>query len=292
MLGFLLVNKPAGISSHDAIYAVRRKLQVKRVGHAGTLDPLASGLLVVAVGPATRYLQYLALEPKVYEATVLFGLATTTYDSEGESLGTPCPPPLNLKQEIEKVIPQYLGLIEQTPPQFSAIKIKGQPAYKYARAGETVEIASRKVLIEKIKLLDLDGDACTIEVTCSGGTYIRTLAHDFGVTLGCGAHLTALKRTQIGSYQLANAVELDAITPDDLITMQAGLAHLQSRPLHLNEAQLIQTGQKVANPDAIQDGIKVVLVNKDGNFIGIGRVEQEWIYPECILPNSVASSHL
>lgn len=284
MLGIALVDKPVGISSHDAIYALRRRFQIKRIGHAGTLDPLAQGLLVVAVGPATRFLQYLFLEPKVYTAQVKFGFGTTTYDAEGEPLGAFQTPPADLKSAINAEIPSFTGLIEQVPPIYSAIKINGQPAYKSARAGMDLELQSRRVFIEKISLLDCGDSECRLEVICSGGTYIRSFAHDLGRKLGCGAHLIGLIRTQIGPYRLADAQALDSIAVENLIPLTEALSHLPSLDLEPDLEKKVQVGQKISSNDAIEDQSKVVLKSKDGNFIGIGRQECGELHPECILP--------
>lgn len=284
MLGIALVNKPVGISSHDAIYALRRKLQIKRIGHAGTLDPLAQGLLVVAIGPATRFLQFLSLEPKTYVAQIKFGYATTTYDAEGEPALPAGDIPNNLPCLIQEHLGQMSGLIDQVPPAYSAIKINGQPAYKAARAGVAVELKSRRVFIEETKLLACDQNECRLEVICSGGTYIRSYAHDLGVRLGCGAHLGGLTRTKIGHYTLQEAHDLGEITSDDLIPLPAALTHLPHIILDLPSEKKVRMGQMISDSSAIPSPSKVVLMSEQGDFIGIGQWTGGAIQPECILP--------
>src|SRR5476649_403009 len=182
MFGILLIDKPLGGTSHDVVNHIRRRFGTRRVGHAGTLDPLGTGLLVVAVGPATRFLQYLPLEPKVYIAEVAFGHSTPTYDAEGE-LSEARPVPENLAEAIDSKLPAFRGLIQQLPPMYSAIKVGGKPLYKFAREGKEQVRESRTVHIDTFEILSIEGDKATARISCSGGTYIRSLANDLGEAL-------------------------------------------------------------------------------------------------------------
>lgn len=218
--GVLLIDKPSGCTSHDVVDRVRRKLGMKRVGHAGTLDPLATGLLVILVGKATKLSQYLMSLGKVYEGTLKLGETTDSQDSDGELQETKEVPQLS-QDIVSDVMKSFLGDQFQTPPMFSAKKIKGVPLYKLARKGETVEREPRFIRISSFDLLSFDSPFLTFRVACTKGTYVRTIAHDFGQKLGCGAHLTMLRRTKTDRFDIQ-----DAITLDDLETL---------RPLELKQ---------------------------------------------------------
>lgn len=213
--GVLIVDKPQGVTSHDVVAAVRHALHTKRVGHAGTLDPMATGMLVIGVGQATKLLQYIVDHTKTYGATIRFGQRTTTDDADGEVLasedaGASLP---TLEQIRARVESAYLGAIEQTPNTFSAIKVNGKRAYDLARAGESVHLASRPVTIHAFNVIDgtrntaPNGEAVfdvNVRVTCSAGTYIRALGRDLGEDFGCGAHLTRLRRLAVGEFRADN----------------------------------------------------------------------------------------
>jgi tRNA pseudouridine55 synthase len=204
--GLLLLDKPSGPTSHDMVYAVRRGAGEKRVGHAGTLDPLATGLLVMCVGPATRLSEYLAGKDKRYTAIVRLGQATTTYDAQGEVTSESAALPG--REAVEAALGEFRGPLMQTPPAYSAIKRGGQKAYELARRGEAVSLEPRPVTILQLSLSDWQPPDCGLEVHCSAGTYIRSLAHDLGQRLGCGAHLRALRRTHSGDLDVREAVTL------------------------------------------------------------------------------------
>lgn len=206
MFGFINIYKSKGITSHDVISFLRKKLKIKRIGHAGTLDPLAEGVLPVAIGNATRLLEYLQ-DGKEYEATVKFGESTTTYDCEGE---------VTFKSdkvvslfELENALENFKGEIFQAPPMYSAIKKNGKRLYEYAREGKTIEVEPRKVFIEKLDLISFENNVAVIRVKCSKGTYIRSIAHDLGEVLKCGAHLIKLVRTCVGDFDIKSAVMLE-----------------------------------------------------------------------------------
>lgn len=210
MFGFLNVYKPKGMTSHDVVSVIRRATKIKQVGHTGTLDPFATGVLPICVGKATRLIEYLE-DDKEYIATVQFGMETTTYDLEGEIVRT-----YNkklAKSDIVLALKDFEGEIEQLPPIYSAIKVNGKKLYDYARQGQEVEIKPRKVVISKIELLDFNEELqqARIIIACSKGTYIRSVAYDLGRNLDCGGYLIALERIKAGSFAVANSISLDTI---------------------------------------------------------------------------------
>jgi len=210
MNGIILVDKPRDCTSHDVVLELRRILAEPRVGHCGTLDPMATGLLVAALGKATRLFPFLSGEDKTYRGRIRLGLATDTYDAQGNPLGeehTDIPP----EEDIRLAMARYRGTIPQLPPAFSAKKYKGQPLYKRARAGNETVRTARPVTIHRFVLLGYDPPEAEIEVVCSSGTYIRSLAHDLGRDLGCGGHLSELRRTASGGFKVEDALTLDRI---------------------------------------------------------------------------------
>jgi tRNA pseudouridine55 synthase len=204
--GLLIVDKPIGPTSHHVVNLVRRGTGIRKVGHAGTLDPRASGVLVLCLGSATRLSEYLSTSAKRYEAVVRFGMSTKTFDSDGEIVRQTDKSPTI--QEIQGILPRFRGEIQQTPPPFSAIKIQGQKAYELARRGEDVELEPRTVHIFELKVVSYEPPDLSVSVDCSAGTYIRSLAHELGEALEAGAHLAALRRTRAGPFSLRDAVPL------------------------------------------------------------------------------------
>lgn len=282
MLGILLVDKPIGLTSHDVVSRARRVFSTKRVGHAGTLDPQATGLLVLAVGPATRFLQYLPLEPKEYLGTITFGVTTNSFDAEGEITDTQ-PVPANLEELIQEHLPKFRGGISQLPPMFSAVKKAGKPLYTYARKGEEVERAERRVVIDTYDIVKIDGPHVDVRIICSGGTYVRSLAHDLGQAVGCGAHLSALRRTRIGKFSVEEARVIDDFGPEDLWSLDQALP--PTPVVKLNEGQLrhIQHGQP-ARLRETPSYTHVALADPDGMVVGVGRVHGELVHPEIVIP--------
>ncbi len=219
--GLLLIDKPQGLTSHDVVARARRALNTRKVGHAGTLDPMATGLLTLGAGPATRLLTYLVGLDKTYETTMRLGAATTTDDAEGEIVSTADPALVAAvtDEQLAAGIRALTGVIDQRPSSVSAIKVDGQRAYDRVRAGETVELASRRVTISAFEVLAVrrtesaDGAAIEVDarIDCSSGTYIRALARDLGAGLGIGGHLTALRRTRVGPFEVSDAVSLEAL---------------------------------------------------------------------------------
>lgn len=215
MEGVLLVDKPAGMTSHDVVYRLRRKLQMKKIGHAGTLDPMATGLLVMLIGKATRISQYLISVDKFYEGEATLGVVTDSQDAQGEMMETRPVPPFT-EAEVREVMKGFLGDQYQMPPMHSAIKIGGVPLYKMARKGEEIEREPRFIRISSFELTSFTLPKLTFSVHCTKGTYVRTIAHDLGKKLGCGAHLSALRRTGSGKFTISQCLTLDQIEASSL----------------------------------------------------------------------------
>jgi tRNA pseudouridine55 synthase len=207
--GVLLIDKPSGMTSHDVVDRVRHKLKMKRVGHAGTLDPNATGLMIILVGKATKLSQYLMGLDKVYEGVILLGRSTTTQDGEGEILEEREVPELSASQ-LEEAMRAFVGDQYQTPPMFSAKKQDGVPLYKLARKGQTVEREPRFIHVSKFTLDQWASPEIEFTLGCSKGTYVRTIAHDLGEKLGCGAYLKELRRTDIERFKIEDSIELEA----------------------------------------------------------------------------------
>jgi tRNA pseudouridine55 synthase len=216
--GVLLVDKPGDHTSHDVVARLRGVLRMRRIGHAGTLDPMATGLLVILVGKATRLSQYLTSLDKEYEGTVELGKVTNSQDADGEVMETRPVPPLS-EADLRAALGGFLGDQYQTPPMYSAIKIDGVPLYKMARKGEEVEREPRFIRVMSWDLLGLSLPRFDFRLRCTKGTYVRTLAHDLGQKLGCGGHLAALRRTSSGSFRVADALtieQIEQLSPADL----------------------------------------------------------------------------
>lgn len=213
-IGLLNIDKPSGWTSHDVVARLRRITGVRRIGHAGTLDPLATGVLVVCVGPATRLADYLMEGDKRYRATLHLGIETNTWDAEGEVVAEGDTAGLT-PERVQGACAAFVGEFAQTPPLYSAIKRDGQPLYRWARRGRAVEVAPRMVSIRSIELVSFALPLVTLDVVCGKGTYIRSLAHDLGAALGCGAYLAALRRLRASGQDIADAVRLGDLTPDN-----------------------------------------------------------------------------
>lgn len=210
MNGVLIIDKPAGLTSHDVVNRVRRLLQQPSVGHLGTLDPLATGVLPLVTGNLTRLAQFYGASEKTYEGVIRFGFATDTYDSEGEAEG----PVQVLKVSLEvlrELSSRFVGLLEQMPPPFSAKKIKGVPAYKFARKHQDVALKPVQVEIKEFEIMAVDGDQASFRARVASGTYMRSVAHDLGQQLGCGAHLQSLRRTRLGEFDRSQAHSLEEL---------------------------------------------------------------------------------
>jgi len=272
--GVLLLDKPLGLSSNAALQHARRLLEAARAGHTGTLDPMASGLLALCFGEATKFAGGLLDADKAYRARVRLGVRTATGDAEGEvlerhevSAG---------REQVLAALERFRGDIEQVPPMHSAIKHQGRPLYSYARKGQTIERKPRKVLIRELELVRMEGTDFDLRVVCSKGTYIRTLAEDIGAALGCGAHLAALERTAIGPFQLGDAIGLEALAAlpgpkryERLLPVTA-LIHSQPRlVLDVENETRFRHGQAVR---AGEEPGRVVVFAANGGFIGLGEI--------------------
>lgn len=253
--GVLLLDKPIGWSSNDALMRTKRLLWAKKAGHTGTLDPLATGLLPLCFGEATKFSQDLLDADKTYETVVRLGIKTSTADAEGEMLSER--PVLVTLAQVQAAVDRFVGEIDQVPPMHSALKKDGKPLYEYARAGQTVERAARRVTIHAIDVLATDLESATptitLRVACSKGTYIRTLGEDIGEALGCGGHLTALRRTRVGNLTLEGAVTLEALeaVPEDqraamLAPVDALLQTLPRVELDAEDSRRFLHGQRLA----------------------------------------------
>jgi len=208
MNGVLIIDKPAGMTSHDVVNRVRRILEERSVGHLGTLDPLATGVLPLVIGSFTRLAQFYAASEKAYEGVIRFGFSTDTYDAEGQPTSPSQAVSLHL-EELETVVARFRGVIEQTPPPFSAKKIQGVPAYKLARKKKVVTLSPVQVEVKEFAILNVDSDRAGFRARVTSGTYMRSVAHDMGQQLGCGAHLHSLRRTGVAEFGLADAHTLE-----------------------------------------------------------------------------------
>lgn len=280
--GILLLDKPIGISSNAALQKIRYLFNAKKAGHTGNLDPLATGVLPICFGQASKVTAFLLDSDKRYTCTVQLGATTTTGDREGEILSTREIPHLS-KQQILNTLKQFTGEIQQIPPMYSALKHNGQPLYKLARQGIEIERKARTVQIRQLKLLTHDSDSMTLDVLCSKGTYIRTLAQDIGALLGCGAHLSSLRRTAVEPFDCAKLYTIEQISgladnagsnPEKLfqtlLPIDSALLKLPGITLTDDEARRIQNGLKV-NREGIPDAAMIRLYKPNGDFIGIGR---------------------
>ena len=290
--GVLLFDKPLGLSSNIALQKVRRLFQAEKAGHTGTLDPLATGLLPVCFGEATKFTSSLLEADKTYRALIRLGQTTTTGDAEGEIISA-CAVDLD-KEQVCTVLRNFIGEIQQMPPMHSAIKHKGKPLYEYIRKGETVIRSSRSVTIHELVLERFEGDEMEITVRCSKGTYVRTLAEDIGLALGCGAHLQGLRRTAIGQFGLEGAHNLNQMESVTMLEREAYIlpldSLLQDMPvLDLDAAQVtrIAQGQRLAIESLLLDG-KVRLYGA-GRFIGVADLVEQRLTPLRLL-SSVAKS--
>jgi len=277
--GILLLDKPLGFSSNQALQKIKWLLKAAKAGHTGTLDPLASGLLPLCFGEATKFAHYLTDADKTYIATIKLGITTTTGDAEGAVLSTQ---PVNVNQaEFKKTSQQFLGEISQVPPMYSALKFEGKALYEYARAGVEIERQSRLVTIHSIEVNSFSSDVAVITVTCSKGTYIRTLAEDIGKQLGCGAHLIGLRRTATANYDISQAITIEQFEAMSDEQRLAVLAPADSAVLHLPAITLdddsvfyLLQGQSVWRSGFIPTGL-LRLYSEQPVFLGLGELQPD-----------------
>ena len=304
--GILNINKPEGWTSQDVVAKLRGRLHIRRVGHTGTLDPMATGVLPVCFGKATRIIEYYDDDFKTYEAEMKLGMVTDTLDITGTVLETK---PVDVSEEdVIQAIDSFRGWITQIPPKYSALKLNGKPLYKYAREGVEVEIKSRKIYVADIQPVEVNlrENRILFRVTCSKGTYIRTICDDIGKKLGCGGTMTALQRTQSGCFRVEDARTLPEIlemTDEELercvIPMDETLVHLgrielksmESVPFYYNGRE-IDTGYvnvlaSPAVPEALQEGSrlgdKYRVYDPEGKFLGISSLRENTLYPEKVI---------
>ena len=272
MFGFLNIYKPQGKTSHDVVAILRRITKIKQIGHTGTLDPFAEGVLPICIGKATRLIEYLD-DDKAYIGTVQLGKSTTTYDTEGDEVNI-SDRKVTL-QEIEAVLPKFQGEIKQLPPIYSAIKVNGKKLYEYARKGEEVEIKPRDVNIFKLELVNFDEKNQTIElhIECSKGTYIRSIANDIGEALGCFGHLIKLVRIQAGRFGINEAIQLDVLETKEIVkeNLIYPLEYLNYQKYELNEQEKEKVSHGMGLEINAQDG--VIVLTHQNNLIAIAQIE-------------------
>lgn len=280
--GIVLLDKPIGLSSNMALQKVKRILRAKKAGHTGTLDPLATGLLVVCLGEATKISAYLLDAGKRYLTTFKLGETTATGDTEGDVLEKKDVTDA-MKARIPEVIKKFTGEIEQIPPMYSAIKHKGQPLYKLARAGEVVERKPRTVHIHEMSLIKVEGDEVTLDIRCSKGTYIRTLAEDMGKELGCGGHVSELRRTGLGPFTMEGMVTLDElyaakdqpeVLENMILPIETALSDWPDVNLNDDTAYYLRMGQAVQVPQAPTQGW-VRIYAGEHDFLGVGQITDD-----------------
>lgn len=273
---FFNVDKPRGPTSHDVVARLRRASGVRRIGHAGTLDPLASGVLVVAVGRATRLIEYVADADKAYLAEITFGIHTDTYDAEGRVVAQADASRLT-RDRVERGLGPFRGVIEQRPPAHSAISVGGKRLYQLARAGQQVEAPTRRVEITSLELREWQPPAATVFVECSKGTYIRSLAHDLGQTLGVGAHLSALVRTRVGRFSLDDATPLERLESalrdgswkDAALSLEQAVAHVPEVQLSEDKVRVLTNGVPVPASGALPVGTLCRATGPDGRLVAM-----------------------
>jgi tRNA pseudouridine55 synthase len=273
--GLLVIDKPAGITSRDAVNRVQRWLpRGTRIGHTGTLDPLATGVLVLCIGNATRLAEYVQRMPKTYRAEIVLGARSDTDDADGTITPSPAVAPPN-PAEVAEQLQTFVGTIDQVPPAYSAAKVTGRRAYSIARQGQDVELAPRSVTIYRIDVLDYAFPKLRVDVICGRGTYIRALARDLGERLGCGGYIAALRRTRVGGFDLAAALPVDAdaaTARQSLLPTAMAVAELPRCVLGAAEIARLRQGQAVPLGDCQAAG-DVALFDERGELVGVGAVD-------------------
>jgi tRNA pseudouridine55 synthase len=279
----VLVDKPAGMTSHDVVQQVRRRVGAQAAGHTGTLDPFATGLLVVLVGRATRLARFVEAESKVYLASARLGVQTATDDPTGDVIASTST--LVSEVRVHQALEGFLGTQLQRPPQFSAKHVAGERSYRKARRGETVELAEASVTVHRIDLVAYQPPDLTFRATVSSGTYLRALARDLGNRLGVGAHLTSLRCEAIGSHRIEHAVSLEQLGPASVLPPQYVIGHLPAVRLDPTGRQAITHGRAVADSDTTdpQRSGEPVALFWDDELVGVARAEDGWLRPAVVL---------
>ncbi len=278
--GVLVVDKPIGITSHDVVQIIRRGTRIKRAGHTGTLDPRASGVLVILLGPAVRLSEYVSAEDKRYQALIQLGQKTDTYDGEGAITETASVEDITTEQ-FEEALKGFVGEIEQVPPPYSAVKVNGRKAYEMARKGEKVELEPRIIHVHDLELLEWDAPQALIDVHCSSGTYVRSLANDLGEKLGCGAMLAGLRRTKSGKFTLRDAIPLRKLTEafqdgtwyKYLIPAADALAEWPTIHLASEEVDMVRHGHRIAREEKIGDLARAI--TEEGELVALMQYDEE-----------------
>ena len=269
MNGFILVDKETGISSNSIVQQVKKKLKVKKVGHLGTLDPLAKGLVILAINRATKFSSYFLESDKSYDVQIRLGIATDTDDSTGtiihESQNYP------ESESVKKELLSFIGESMQVPPFFSALKHKGKPLYKYAREGNFISKPSRRIFISKIENFNYKNKICSFRVDCSKGTYIRSVARDIGNKLKCGAHMTSLTRISQGNFRLENARKSSDVTKENIIRIEDAFKNLDKILLNINDEKKFINGVSLPNLHHKDSLLRVF--SKSNIFLGIGEIK-------------------
>lgn len=293
--GVVLLDKPAGMSSQGAVTAVKRAFNADKAGHTGTLDPMATGLLPICLGEATKYSQDLLEADKTYIARVKFGTRTDTGDAQGQVIETLTLPmfanDLELKQALDALLPQFTGPISQIPPMYSALKRDGKPLYEYARAGVELERTPRDITIHRIRWTDIQWPEATLEVSCSKGTYIRVLAEDIGTALACGAHLIGLRRTEVGHLSLEQSFTIDSIQQglqdkdSYILPVDALLQTLPHLTVDEQQAKRLEMGQRVPlNLPSIEALVRIYRATAaPHNFIGTADWRSGVLHPKRLI---------
>ena len=277
--GVLVIDKPAGLTSHDVVRHLRKIAGIRRIGHTGTLDPLATGLLIICLGRATRLAEYVMGLSKTYKAMVRLGQTTDTFDTEGTIVAEK-PVSVNDSQ-LAAALEQFRGVISQVPPMYSAVKVDGQPLYRYARQGKEIQRNPRPVTIHELKLLSWNTPLVELLINCSSGTYVRVIAHDLGQSLGCGAHLAALRRISIGKFAIEDAIPLSELNEDNLQNylqpIDTAVQHLPSLIITNDEALKLHLGQRLVIQGTKPADFLVRAYDKAGHFVGLLSAEDgDW----------------
>ncbi len=282
--GVLNIDKPTGLTSHDVVNQIRRLIGIRKVGHTGTLDPLATGVMVICVGRATRLAEYVVGQPKTYITEIRLGQETDTYDMEGAIVAQN--PVAVTEAELESALKQFQGEIKQIPPMYSAIKVEGQPLYRRARKGEVINRAARIVYIERLELLYWQSPLLRLHIECSSGTYIRSIAHDLGQLLGCGGSLSTLRRTAVGRFEVNDAVPLTLLNQKNwqshLLASDVAASHLKKVVLETDAAMALYHGQKIPAMPGQTVGHLFRAFDTKGQFIGILTVDDDKWRPKKI----------
>ncbi len=278
--GILNIDKPAGLTSRRVVDRVVELVRPAKVGHAGTLDPLATGVLVVCVGKATRLIELVQEHPKSYHATFLLGRESDTDDLEGTVTETAVDREIT-REEVETHLPAFVGRIAQVPPKFSAVHVEGRRAYERARAGQTVELTPRTVEIFRLEITRFDYPELELAIDCGSGTYIRSIGRDLGRALGCGAVMSALVRTQVGPYRIEDAIQLDRLTPDTLdghlLKATTAVPSLPKRVVNEEEVALVRGGRPIPRGAVAHstNSDSVAIVDTTGTLLSIARLAPE-----------------